>query len=401
MLTEQEALARILATVQPLAAQRLPLMEAHQRFASKNIQATIPLPGFDNSAMDGYAVRAVDTRSSEPLGIAAEQPAGVSRHLSLEPHHTIRIFTGAPMPEGADAVIMQEDVTVDAAKNSIICTEPVEHGENVRLTGCDLCIGQSILQRGDRLTASRLGLLATQGLSEVEVVHQPRVGIITTGDELIPPGQPLQAGQLYNSNGIMLQSLLRQVGIEQITVQHVPDDLAQTTEALRQTTKEQDVVILSGGVSVGDHDYVKPALLGLGIKPDFWRVKIKPGKPLLFVPVPREDGTFSYLFGLPGNPVSAYVTYLLFVRPALLKLMGAGDPHLSLTQVRGELTLPQQNKGDRPHYIRGHYHDGKFTPQGLQQSHAIFSLAKANALVRLEPFAEMKTGDEVSVLLGE
>lgn len=401
MLTEQEALSRILASIHPLPAQRFCLIDAHQCFAAKNLQASIPLPGFDNSAMDGYAVRAADTQSQTMLRITAEQPAGLSRRLTLEPQTAIRIFTGAPMPARADAVIMQEDVTVDAAQQGIVCKEPVEHGENVRLTGCDLCMGQSILLTGDLLTSARLGLLATQGLSEVEAVSKPRVAIISTGDELVAAGQPLKAGQLYNSNGIMLQALLRHVGIEQNTVRHVPDDLAQTTEALRQATRECDVVILSGGVSVGDHDYVKPALLGLGIKPDFWRVKIKPGKPLLFVPVPREDGSSCYLFGLPGNPVSAYVTYLLFVRPALLKLMGAGDRHLSLPQVRGTLTLPQQNKGDRPHYIRGYYHEGKFTPQGLQQSHALFSLAKANALMRLEPFVEMKAGDEVSVLLGE
>lgn len=401
MLTEQEALTRILGTIAALPVQRLPLIEAHQRFAARTLHATIPLPGFDNSAMDGYAVRAADTTSDTALRVAAEQPAGASRRLSLEPRTAIRIFTGAPMPEGADAVIMQEDVTVETSQQTIVCKEPVEHRENVRLTGCDLCMGQSILQAGDRLTSSRLGLLATQGLAEVEVIKLPRVAIITTGDELVPPGQPLQPGQLYNSNGIMLQALLRQLGIEQITVQHVADDLSQTMEALQQATKEHEVVILSGGVSVGDHDYVKPALHGLGIKPDFWRVKIKPGKPLLFVPAPREDGSSCYLFGLPGNPVSAYVTYLLFVRPALLKLMGASAPYLSLPQVRGTLTQPQQNKGDRPHYIRGHYQNGTFTPQGLQQSHAIFSLAKANALLRLEPYAEMKAGDEVSVLLGE
>lgn len=401
MLTEQEALARILAAISPLPSHRLPLMEARHRFAAKTLNAIIPLPGFDNSAMDGYAVRAADTLSHKSLDVVAEQPAGTSRHLSLQPHTAIRIFTGALMPVGADAVIMQEDVTVDAAKQSIICNEPVEHGENVRLAGCDLCVGQSIIQTGDLLTPARLGLLATQGLAEVETVRLPRIAIISTGDELVPPGQVLQPGQLYNSNGIMLHALLKQIGIEQITLSHVPDDLAQTTDALRQVTSDHDVVILSGGVSVGDHDYVKPALLALGIKPDFWRVKIKPGKPLLFVPVPRDEGTSCYLFGLPGNPVSAYVTYLLFVRPAILKLMGAEDPHLFLPQVRGELTMPQQNKGDRPHYIRGYYHDGTFTPQGLQQSHAIFSLAKANALMRLEPFTEMTAGDEVSVLLAE
>jgi molybdopterin molybdotransferase len=401
MLTEQEALARILTSIQPLPAQRLPLMEAHQRFSARTLPASVPLPGFDNSAMDGYAVRAVDTCSPASLRVVAEQPAGASRQLTLEPHTAIRIFTGAPMPEGADAVIMQEDVTTDATQQSIVCREPVEHGENVRLAGCDLCVGQSILQTGDRLTSARLGLLATQGLAEVETVRLPRVAIITTGDELVPPGQPLLAGQLYNSNGIMLQALLKALGIEDITVQHVADDLTQTMEAMRHATGNHEVVILSGGVSVGDHDYVKPALLGLGIKPDFWRVKIKPGKPLLFVPVPHDSSSACYLFGLPGNPVSAYVTYLLFVRPALLKLMGAGDSYLFLPQVRGTLTQPQQNKGDRPHYIRGHYQDGKFTPQGLQQSHAIFNLAKANALMRLEPFAELKAGDEVSVLLAE
>ncbi|MEZ0274448.1 MAG: molybdopterin molybdotransferase MoeA, partial [Roseimicrobium sp.] len=316
MLTEQEALDLILSSVTPLPSQRVPLREALHGFAAQAIHATIPLPGFDNSAMDGYAVRAEDTHSTDSLRVIGTIAAGDVATTELEPHTAIRIFTGAPMPAGADAVIMQEDVTANAEMKTIVCKEPVEPGENVRVLGCDLCVGQRIVDKGEPLGAARLAVLASQGLTHVEVAAAPRIAVVTTGDELIPPGEPLAPGKLYNSNGLMLESMLRSVGISsQITSCHLPDDLDATVTTLRDLMGHHDFIILSGGVSVGEHDFIKPALKALDIPAEFWRVKVKPGKPVLFAKTSTSPRP-CHLFGLPGNPVSSHVTFHLFVRPA-------------------------------------------------------------------------------------
>jgi molybdopterin molybdotransferase len=261
MLTESDALARILARIHPLPGHRVPLSAALHAFAARPVHALVPLPGFDNSAMDGYAVRAQDTHTHEPLHVTGAIPAGGKADAKLEAQCAMRIFTGAPMPAGADAVIMQEDVTTSNGGDQIVCHEPVECGENVRLMGCDLCVGQRVVATGDRLTPARLAAIASQGLAQTVVAAAPRVAIVTTGDELIPPGQPLQPGMLFNSNAVMLEGLVReQCADARITARHIPDDLGRTTEALRELTATQDFIILSGGVSVGEHDYVKPAL---------------------------------------------------------------------------------------------------------------------------------------------
>ncbi len=399
MLTESEALQRILDAVTPLPSQMMPLTDALHRFAAASVVAMVPLPGFDNSSMDGYALRAIDSQSKEPLRVIGEQPAGVSRNLKLEPHCAIRIFTGAPLPKNVDAVIMQEDVTTQHDGGQIICNEPVAHHENVRLSGCDLCVGQRILDRGARITPTLLGVLASQGICETSVFSAPRTAIITTGDELIAPGAPLLSGQLYNSNAVMLQMLVKQIGVIEVTVSHLPDDLQRTTDELRSMIESHDFIILSGGVSVGDHDCIRPALESLGIAPEFWRVKMKPGKPLLFTKAKRNDGGVCHIFGLPGNPVSSFVTFQIFVRPALLKTMGAVGSSLQLPQSRAILATALTNKGDRPHYLRGHCEAGCFTPQGVQQSHALFALSQSNALLRMESEASLNAGAEVIVLL--
>jgi molybdopterin molybdotransferase len=399
MLSESNALKRILAAVTPLPSRRVPLSAAQHAFAMRPIHALVPLPGFDNSAMDGYAVRAEDTRTQEPLRVSGAIQAGGSASQKLEPRRAIRIFTGAPMPEGADAVIMQEDVSTLDEGRQIICTEPVERGENVRLLGCDLCMGQKILDTGDRLTAARLAVLASQGLAQTDVAAAPRVAIVTTGDELIAPGQMLKAGMLFNSNATLLESLVRDhCPSAQITVRHIPDNLGLTTEALRDLTASHDFVVLAGGVSVGEHDHVKPALQALRIRAEFWRVKVKPGKPFLFATAGSEERP-CHIFGLPGNPVSAFVTFQLFVRPALLKLMGAGDSALSFVEARAHAVTSMRNPGDRPHYVRGRYESGKFTPLGMQRSHALYGLSQANALVHMAPGQDVAEGAEVIALL--
>src|SRR3954470_2188139 len=196
MLTDSEALTRILARIGPLPSHRVALSSALHAFAMRPMHATVPLPGFDNSAMDGYAVRATDTCTQEPLRVTGALAAGDSAKFKLEPGCAIRIFTGAAMPPGADAVIMQEDVTTLDGENTIMCREAVEPGENVRVLGCDLCVGQHIVAAGDRLTPQRLAVLASQGLAKVEVATEPRIGIVTTGDELICPSAILQSGML-------------------------------------------------------------------------------------------------------------------------------------------------------------------------------------------------------------
>lgn len=399
MLTEEAALRRVLDGVSPLPPAPLPLTAAllGLRLAAP-VYATVPLPTFDNSAMDGYAVRAVDTTSATPLPVVAEQPAGPDRRLQLPAGAAIRLFTGAPMPAGADAVIMQEDVTRHEEPARIVCREPVEPGENVRLTGCDLCVGQKLGDKGQMLTPALLGVLASQGLTTLTVHPRPRVAIISTGDELAPAGQTLAPGQIYNSNGVMLDALVRECGAHEVTVTHLPDDLEATAQGLHQAIAGHDFVILSGGVSVGDHDCIKPALKSLGLAPEFWRVKVKPGKPLLYLPAPRAEGGRCHLFGLPGNPVSSFVTFQLFVRPAIAKALGTPDEEAKETQPRlnAVLTAPLKNPGDRPHYVRGVYAHGEFTALGLQQSHALFGLSRANALLRMEAGQDLATGETVT-----
>jgi molybdopterin molybdotransferase len=402
MLTEHEALAQVLDRITPLPASLVPLGGVWNAFAARPLHATVPLPGFDNSAMDGYAVLAADTQSQKSLRVIGSIAAGGSADLTLEPGCAIRIFTGAPMPKGADAVIMQEDVITkmgEKGETRITCNEPVERHENVRLTGCDLCVGQRILETGDRITPTRIAVIASQGLAEIEVAAPPRIAIVTTGDELVTSGQPLPPGRIYNSNAILLAGLVRELcPYAEMSQVHLPDDLTLTTAALRDLSATQDFVILAGGVSVGDHDFVKPALQAVGIAADFWRVKIKPGKPILFA---KTEGTDRpcHIFGLPGNPVSVFVTFQIFGRPALLKALGARESELTLTQVSATLMGAVRNRGDRPHYIRGRHENGAFTPLGAQQSHALFGLSQSNALLRLDPELSLDAGARVTVLL--
>jgi molybdopterin molybdotransferase len=390
VISEEQARAKILSAVAPLPATEVSLGHALDRFAATDLFATIPLPAFDNSAMDGYAVIAKSAEKNARLKIVGEQPAGISKDLSLSEGEAIRIFTGAPMPNGSNAVVMQEE-TKREGEFVFIEAEKISVGDFVRKAGADLAVGQQILRRSDRLRAATLGLLASQGIESVRVGAQARVAIVTTGDELAAPGQQPRPGEIFYSNGLMLASLAAKTGVEIPMRRHCPDNFDALCAMLREAV-HQDAVIVSGGVSVGEHDLVREALREIGAKIDLWRVAVKPGKPFLFG---RRDRCL--IFGLPGNPVSAFVTFLLFLRPALLQMMGA--IHLSLPRTKARLNHEVTGDETRPHYFRGELGDGTFSVIGRQESHALFGLSRANALLRVTPKARLSAGGEVEVLL--
>src|SRR5216110_2463055 len=279
MISEAEARAKILEAVRPLPAKKMSILQAIDHFAAEDYFARLPLPMFDNSAMDGYAVIASDCKKGARLRVIDEQPAGVDRKLRVLNGNTVRIFTGAPMSAGADAVVMQEDVTREG--DEIVINVDVEVDEFVRKRGCDLGEGQKILGKGDRIVATRLALLASQGLAEVLVGGEVRTAIISTGDELAEAGEKLQAGKIYDSNSVLLQSLLKRSGAVVAATQHCGDD-AKSLQKAFQAAAKNEIAIVSGGVSVGEHDLVQSTLRDLGAKIDIWRVAIKPGKPFLF-----------------------------------------------------------------------------------------------------------------------
>jgi molybdopterin molybdotransferase len=391
MLSEAEAVAAVLGKVMPLPIEGALLIESLGRFAARDVRALRSLPAFDNSAMDGYAVQAASCQTGARLRVAGEQAAGADRGLSIGAGEALRIFTGAPLPAGADAVIMQEDVTLEG--ETILANDGVEAGEFVRRRGSDLAEGQTILTAGEPITPAIVGLLASQGMASVDVRARPQVAIVSTGDELAPPGAVPGPGQIFESNSVMLHALALAAGAAVKMIEHAPDDLEQLVKILRAGLAH-DVLIVSGGVSVGDRDLVKPALRQLGAELDLWRVAIKPGKPFLFGRVDR-----CAVFGLPGNPVSSFVTFLKLVRPALRKMAGACEKHRGLRQVPAQLGGDLDNDGDRPHYFRGRLEHGIFLVSGRQESHALFGLSRANALLRIDPGSRLTSGTTILVEL--
>ncbi len=389
MIAQEEALAKILESVPVLPSREMPLSHALGCFAARDIFARFPLPLFDNSAMDGYAVISKDCRPGKILHVAGEQAAGSDRKIEVHAGEAVRIFTGAPMPNGADAVVMQEDVQCDGAE--IIVNTTVSPGEFVRRRGCDLSEGQKIMTAGDQLRAENLALLAAQGFATVEVGGPLRAAIVSTGDELAPSGGELHPGQIYESNSVLLRALLEKIGVSVQSSEHAADNRESLLAALDAGLKH-DALVISGGVSVGERDLVKPCLRELGVEIDLWRVAMKPGKPFLF-----GRGGNCAVFGLPGNSVSAFVTFLILVRPALLKMMRANATACSLPKTSARLMSDVLNEGDRIHYLRGELRNGQFTPMGRQESHALFGLSRSNALLPIAPGKEFRAGSMVAV----
>jgi molybdopterin molybdotransferase len=387
MIGEAEASQKVLGSIRSLPARSVSLAEAMDCFAAEDCFARWPLPNFDNSAMDGYAIN--PCKAGARFRVIGEQAAGEDRQLRVASGEAVRIFTGAPIPAGADAVIMQEDVTRDG--NEIVANADVDPGEFIRRRGCDLSEGQKILSKGDRIRSVTLALLASQGFAEVGVGGKVRVSIVSTGDELVKPGETLRPGQIYESNSTLLQALVERCGAVVASAQHSRDDADSLKTALGAGIKNP-VLIITGGVSVGEHDLVQSTLRGLGGKIDIWRVAIKPGKPFLFGHVGE-----CAVFGLPGNSVSAFVTFLRFVRPAVLKMMGASDAALELPKIPARLEVDLTNDGDRTHYFRGRLEQGRFQPVGRQESHALFGLSQSTALLRLQPGEKLVSGAMIDV----
>jgi len=350
MLSVREALNHLLDAAHPvLEVEAVPTLEANGRVLAEDQHASINVPSSDNTQMDGYAVRALDCESgSATLRVSQRIPAG-SVGEPLEPGTAARIFTGALIPPGADAVVMQEQC--EAVGDSVTVRHAPRAGEWIRRTGEDVAAGSVILPAGTRLRSQELGLAASVGLAALPVRRRVRVAVFFTGDELAMPGEPLGPGAIYNSNRFTLRGLLENFGCTFTDYGIVPDSLEATRATLRQAARQHDLIITSGGVSVGEEDHIKPALEAEG-RLDLWQIAVKPGKPLAFGEVRREGGPVAgsaggaaHFIGLPGNPVSSFITFLLFVRPFLLRLQGVSGPVEPRGYVlRADFALPKADR---------------------------------------------------------
>jgi molybdopterin molybdotransferase len=386
LLTIEEARARVLAALAPLPDEELAVADALGRVLAEDVRAAHDVPSFANSAMDGFAIRSGP--AGRTLAIVGESRAGSPSPVAVGDGEAVRISTGAAVPDGADAILPAESAQDDG--DAVTVQEDVAAGNHVRGPGEDLRAGATVLAAGALLGPAELGLLVEAGRAAVRCGRRPRVAVLATGDELVAPGEPLAHGQLHNSNAVTLGALARRAGAELVHTSEVADDAAATRAAIERALAGTDAVLLTGGVSVGPHDHVKPALAALGVEEVFWRVALRPGKPMWF----GRRGT-QLVFGLPGNPVSAVVCFLLFARPALAALQGATDPPQRGRAILGE-AVPRQRT--REEAVRVRLEDGRAMPTGPQGSHQLSSMLGADALA-IVPRGEgdLEAGAEVEV----
>jgi molybdopterin molybdotransferase len=378
MISVDEALAQIFARIPAPRSERVPLREAHRRVLAEPLIASHNQPPFDSSAMDGYAVRTSDVVPGRPLKLAGTAQAGARFVGMMSPGQCVRIFTGAPLPIGADAVIMQEEAT--ASGNLITFKSSPRIGQSVRRQGNDFSRGQRLLEPGLALTPAMLTLAASANRPELSVTRRPRVAILATGDELVPPGTSPGPDQIIASNSAGLVALLSADAESVLDLGIVPDDKAKLEQALLHAFDQGvDLLVTTGGASVGDHDHVREGLIDLGVELDFWKLRMRPGKPLMFGSRGR-----TLIFGLPGNPVSAMVTATVLLRPALRQMTGHTDPFWP------RLLLPLATglgaNGPRRHFLRGVLGRSELgflevTPIAETDSAHTSSLAQADALI--------------------
>ncbi len=384
MISVEEAQAQVLKGATPLGIESVDLMEGVGRVLAEPLVAPHDLPPFDNAAMDGYALRAEETLAATPdapvhLRLVGESMAGKGYTCPLHPGEAVVISTGAPVPAHANAVLPLEQAEVQ--NGHLLIREPVKPGAHIRPKGLDVQAGTTLLIAGTRLQLPHIGLLAALGLTPLKVYRRPRVALLTTGSELLPYDAPLQPDAIRDSNRVMLCQWLKAWGVPYAFAGVVPDELSAIIARLEQTLSEAEVTILTGGVSVGARDLVKPALQQLGARIVFWRVNMKPGKPILFARHGKQA-----IFGLPGNPLAIVVGCLLFVRPYLSAL--EGEAHPAPRYLMARLSTPVHKQEARAELLTAQLHaepDGtlSITPTPAQGSSLLGSLAQANAFLYL------------------
>nr|WP_315127918.1 gephyrin-like molybdotransferase Glp [uncultured Polynucleobacter sp.] len=401
MLTAQQALDHLLSNAKAVGESETVAMQAALgRVLAENVNSLVDVPPLDNTSMDGYAVRTADTQvSGSTLKIAQRIPAG-SMGTQLEPGTAARIFTGAPVPPGADAVVMQEDCAIpEGSTDQVQVNIAPTSGQWIRRRGEDLTAGKTALTAGTFLRPQELGVAASAGLTHLNVKRKVRVAAFFTGDELSLPGEPLKPGGIYNSNRDTLLACIKSLGCDATDFGIVPDSLEATRETLRKASKDHDLIITSGGVSVGEEDHIKPAVTAEG-RLDLWQIAIKPGKPLAFGAVRKssenQDGE-TWFIGLPGNPVSSFVTFLLFVRPFILRLQGRDTGMPQSYPMRADFDWL---KGDR----RNEFLRVKINSQGgldlfpNQSSGVLTSASWGDGLVDCPPGQVFQSGDVVKYI---
>ncbi len=392
MLSYEQALAQLLAAARPVAETRhVPITAAAGRVLAQAQVSTVNVPPLDNSAMDGYAVRLADVAQvGVTLPVSQRIPAGTVGS-ELQAGTAARIFTGAPVPPGCDAVIMQE--RCEAVGDSVVINHVPRDGENIRRSGEDIATGSEILSAGIRLRAQEIALAASAGLPELPVHRRVRVGMFFTGDELVQPGEPLPPGAIYNSNRYALRALLEGLGCEVRDLGSVPDCLDATRDALRRAAADNDLIVTSGGVSVGEEDHVKPAVEAEG-RLDMWKIAIKPGKPLAFGEVNKPEGGTAWFLGLPGNPVAAFVTCLMLVRPFILRLQGVDKVVPKALPLIADYTWSRPDS--RLEFLRARINDaGHVELYPNQGSAVVTSLCWSDGLVLNPPGCAVQPGDTV------
>ncbi|MGE4430657.1 MAG: gephyrin-like molybdotransferase Glp [Sphingobium sp.] len=390
LLPVTEAQARLFAMAPALPVETVPLADAAGRWTAREEQALRSQPSLDLSAMDGYAIRHADLPG--PWTVIGESAAGTGYAGALSPGEAVRIYTGAPMPQGADCVLLQEDGTRVGDHLSLSGDGPGKPGKHVRKAGSDFTRGQIILPAGTRLTPRHVALAALAGHGALPLPRRPRIALLSTGSELVAPGAPLSAGQLPASNAVMLRAMLSALPCEAVDHGIIADDLALLTNRLRHPG-EADIIVSTGGASVGDHDLVKPALEAAGGSIDFWKIRMRPGKPLIC----GRLGEALFL-GLPGNPVSAFVTAHLFLLPLVRHM--AGSPAPLPPRQDALLATDMPATGERDDYIRAAWdEDGRIRPLSQQDSAATWGLSQADALIlRPARSAPATCGEAVSLL---
>ena len=393
MLSVQQALDFLLSAARPIPdVQTIPTLDANGRILAVAQTSQLNVPPMDNTQMDGYAVRAADCAGSTARLKVSQRIAAGHVPQALQAGTAARIFTGAMIPAGADAVVMQEMCELEG--DVVTVKHAPQSGEWIRRSGEDIQAGSVILAAGTRLRAQALGLAASVGLANLPVVRRPRVAVFFTGDELAMPGEPLQPGAIYNSNRFTLRGLLQNLDCDVTDFGIVPDSLTATRDTLRAAAAENDLIITSGGVSVGDEDHIKPAVEAEG-RLNLWQIAIKPGKPLAFGEVARagrDDAAF--FIGLPGNPVSSFVTFLLFVRPFILRLQGVRDVTPKAYAMRADFAWPKADR--RNEFLRARINaNGGLDLFANQSSAVLTSTVWGDGLIDNPPGQMITAGDIV------